>query len=307
MCLLRSFSIPVNKMNSSSAMRSAGVPVLRTLRSIAFAAAGLFFIMAAISLASPCAQQPLPPVLEKFDPALERIRTVSQAEAYIRAMLPAGATHAQIALAIEDFAARRFLHGYSSFSMCDNWLAYMAGGIWFDLKVPIDADDVLRFRTAICTQNTTVVQALLQRFGIDQSSAVFLGNKHIAPLARIDGRWALYDGDLEPLREGVVFLDEFSGRAFRMYANRTSQLYGEDFATMFQTAANNGGVRIAPPTRAMSVNGRIFHVVTWFFSWFGWAVFLGMGWFLGLLARRARASTGAAEFVASPVALSEPR
>lgn len=267
--------------------------MLQRARFVFFLLAGVFAGMTLLGLLAPCAHAPLPLVMERYDPDLGRITSVAAAEAFIRSRLPPNPRPADIALAVEDFAARRFLHSYSTFSFCDNWLAYLAGGLHYDLKVPIDADDVLRFPVAFCTQNTTVMQALFERFGIKSASAIFMGNKHIAPVANLDGRWALYDGDMEPLRTDVVFVEDLPKAAYDMYANRSSHLYSEDFARVAEFAANSGQIALGPPTRLTSRNGRIFQRVTWFTSWFGWAVFLVFaGLCHGVAARRMRSRGG---------------
>jgi hypothetical protein len=251
--------------------------VLKFLRPLLLAGALSLGSMTLLAAVLPCDGSPPPAVRERFSPELASIRSVSQAEAYIRSRVPPDASDAQIADAIEDFAQRRFVHGFSSYRMCDNWIAYLAGGFRYDLKVPIDADEILQYDRAMCTQNTLVIHALLKRFGIEYAAFTFWRPLHMAPAARIEGKWALYDGDIETKRTGIVSLDEvMQGDALEtIYAGflgNPEYPHAEDLGRQFKHAAKLGKVRLQDVNRSPGDNGRLFQAVTRIASWYGWLV-----------------------------------
>ena len=250
---------------------------LKFVRPLLLAGVLSFGSMTFLAAVLSCDGNPPPAVHERFSPELASIRSVSQAEAYIRARVPPNASQAQIADAIEDFAQRRFVHGFSSYRMCENWIAYLAGGFWYDLKVPIDADEVLQYDRAMCSQNTLVIQALLERFGIEYGAITFWYPLHMAAAARIEGKWALYDGDIEVKRNGIVSLDEvMQGDVLEtIYAGlpgNPDYPHAEDLGRQFKNTARLGKIKLQDVNETSGAKGRFFQAATRFASWYGWLI-----------------------------------
>lgn len=255
-----------------------GLKALRFLLAIGAIVFGVFTLLAQIT---PCTGAPFTPGHDRFDPRLGSIRSLDASEEYIRGELPTNATPEQTAAAVEDFVQRRFSHGFSEYTFCDNWLAYIAGGLWYDLKVPIDPEEILDHPQAMCSQSTLVIRALLERFHIPNAAITFWSPEHMAAAGYINGKWALYDGDLEPNKRGIVSFDDLlDGNVLpALYNSRPGS--AANLGTQFQNAARTGQIKLQDENRVQGTRGRLFQKLTDIASRFGWLVFALLWFFSG--------------------------
>ena len=266
----------------------------------------LFGSATLIALVIPCRDRPAELGRERYDPRLRSVDSVNAAENYVRGRVGPRATQAEVAAAIEDFAARRFQHNFSGFSFCRNWVAHLAGAMRYDLKVPIDPDDILKQPSAMCSQNAMVVQALLERFAIDFATVKFV-DEHMAVAARIGNDWVLYDGDLEIARNSPVILDspDVASAIELAYRQRTSLWQPGDPADMarhFARLVQTGQVTMESVNVRLGWRGEMLQRVEWYFSWFGWLLFLVS--FLALKVLRAKRRSPQARPAPVPVSFS---
>lgn len=103
----------------------------------------------------------------------------------------------QYANLLAKVVRKRFYHGYSSYSVQENWLASVAGAtIWYDLSAIVLPDDILKYPFAACSQQSIVMMECFKRKGIDYRKVGF--THHFALEGRIDGQWYFFDTNLEP-------------------------------------------------------------------------------------------------------------
>jgi hypothetical protein len=89
-----------------------------------------------------------------------------------------------------------FYHGYSHYSLKENWIAAMAGKIiWYDLSAIVLPDDIVKYPMAACSQQSIVFIECLRRKGISFRKVAF--DHHFAVEANFNG-WYFFDPDLEP-------------------------------------------------------------------------------------------------------------
>lgn len=209
---------------------------------------------------------------EVYDPALEDIDSLDKAEAYVRSTL-AGANPSRVATAaaIDRFVQRRFAHGQSHFALRENWVARAAGLLWDDLAMPITPDEVLKHRTALCSQQAMVAQALLRRFSIHFASVRFRNPGHFALAAQVEGGWRFYDPDMQPAGRTPLALDDVvAGRGL-------AAAYKGEFGPAFAGAGRRGDIAVTDYDGNPAVRGAAFERATRFLSGFGWLIF-GLGW-----------------------------
>jgi hypothetical protein len=253
-------------------------PTRAGLRMIDRALLGLALLFgAALIIANSVCSVPRLNISDQFDPDLQSIRSVDSAVAYVKGTRT-NASDAATATAIDGFVRKRFVHGYSQLKPCQDWLAYLAGYVWKDLRSPVLPDDILQFRRGACSQQSIVFEAVARKFGLDVASVRLTG--HFLPAARIDGRWIVYDTDRE--------IDPHSYRLDSLRAGDPAviALYGE-FGRQSDMAgqAQRGQIRVSEINSNPAPRASVFHRLTHLFSHFGWAIFLGL--FLARNAARA--------------------
>lgn len=223
-----------------------------------------------------CRRHALPPISETFDVRLQSIDSVNEAAAYVQGTHP-GAGPAALADAADEFVRRRFFHSYAKFKPCENWLAFLAGYLWEDLRVPVIPDDILLHRRAACSQQAIVFQAIVRRFGLETGSVRMVG--HFLSAVRIHGVWMVYDQDREITPRSYPLSQLLKGDP------RIEQLYGKfGTAVGFRQQAGRQEIAFGDINANPAPQATLFHNVTRFFSHYGWAVFAAM--FLALNSAR---------------------
>jgi hypothetical protein len=233
---------------------------LRAARRLVFIAA---VFSGAVSLRSvfPAPRGKLNLSRELFDPTLQDVQTLDAAAAYIRAKVGEGAEAEAVAQAADTFVRQRFAEGYSVFLPQQNWLAYLAGFIWDDLRAAVLPDDILKHRLAACSQQAIVLQALLERFGVDYASVIFPG--HFASAARIGGRWIYLDPHLEADQSKLRPVSDLRSE------HGVKAIYESSVHYAFIKGIASQG-RLTDINRFPAPQAAIFHKATQFFSDFGW-------------------------------------
>lgn len=255
---------------ASGALRSRTVRFGLAALSLTFGAATAF------TRSGECELRPLPEISDQFHPELTSIDTVDEAVDYVRVMLGAGPrSERQIAEAAATLVRKRFFHGFAEFRPCDDWLAFLAGYAWSDLRQPVLPDHALMFRRGSCNQQSMVFQAIVARFGLDYASVGFPamqgpGSGHFAAAVRIDGEWQLFDTNKEIPVDAVVPVSEVLAGG-----NILEDLY-PDHGRLWREAARQGDVWFRGINENPAPQAALLHRTTDFMSSYGWAVFAAL-------------------------------
>jgi hypothetical protein len=228
----------------------------------------LLFGAATLIASAFTARPPLPVTHEEFDARLKSIQSVDEAVAYVQGMNPRNDPRS-LADAADEFVRRRFVHGYSELLPAQNWLAYLAGFVWYDLKSPVLPEDVLKFRRAACSQQAIVFQAIVRKLGLDVRSVRLVG--HFVSAVKIGDDWRVYDAnrEIEPRSYPLSLLLEGDPRIQQIYDVAYKGLNVRGQAAEREIIPSEINANPAP-------RGALFQRVTYFFSQFGWALFLGL-------------------------------
>jgi hypothetical protein len=226
----------------------------------------------------------LPLVHEAFDPALQSISSVDSAADYVRSHTRA-TDPKSLADFADEFVRRRFYHSYSFFDPSDNWLAYLAGFAWLDLRSPVLPDDILRHPQAACSQQAIVFQAIARKLGFD--SGVVRLDHHMVVAVRIAGAWHLYDPDREISPRSFALSSLMAGdpRVLGIYGPAAKWIGISD-------PAKRGRVSVDDIDRNPAAHASLFDRGTRWLSRYGWALFLGLTLFR-LWSRRSRGKSPA--------------
>lgn len=137
---------------------------------------------------------------ERFDSSLGYIKSVRQLDNYTdsvaSAMGIAQGTYNYVEL-LNDILERRFYHGFSHFSLEENWIAALAGKfIKEDYACKVQPEEILQHGNAACSQQALVMMQVLRNKDISYRSLGF--PHHYALEAWIDGQWFFFDTNMEP-------------------------------------------------------------------------------------------------------------
>ena len=202
---------------------------------------------------------------EAFRPEFQAVTSVDQAVALLPALSgKANPSKRDLVLAADAFVRNRFVHGYSSYRYSDNWLAALAGLVWYKLPLPVMPAEILKHPTAACSQQAIVFQAMLAKLGVDYASVGF--TDHFAAAAKVDGEWVFYDANREIAPAHVPLRTVLSGQAI-------DRLYPADRDIKWVQDARAGEVWVVGVNQNPAPQATLFHQVTGFMSRFGWALF----------------------------------
>ena len=98
---------------------------------------------------------------------------------------------------LAEVVRKRFYHGFSHYSLKENWIASLAGVlVWHHLSAIVLPDDILKYPMAACSQQSIVMMECFKRRGVDYRKVGF--NHHFALEGKIYGQWYFFDTNMEP-------------------------------------------------------------------------------------------------------------
>jgi hypothetical protein len=176
---------------------------------------------------------------------------------------------AALAAATDEFVRRRFFHDFSKLRVRDDWLAYLAGFVWGNLRVPVLPDDILRYPQAACSQQSIVFQAIARRLGLDVGSVRL--KDHFVAAAKIDGQWQVFDPDRE------ISVRSYPLAALLKADPAVMTAYGAwGRSISLEAQAAHGEIRLTDVNGNPAPNGSLFQRLTHFFSHYGWLLFAAL-------------------------------
>jgi len=93
--------------------------------------------------------------------------------------------------------SERFYHGFSHFSIKENWIAAFSEKLFgYGLASKVKPDDIMQHPYAACSQQSMVMMSVLRRKNISYRSVGF--PHHFALEVSVDGKWYYFDPNMEP-------------------------------------------------------------------------------------------------------------
>jgi hypothetical protein len=219
---------------------------------------------------NPNAEQPPYDGKELYDPALARLNSLHTLTVYIDSTARASniaVTAAEYPLLIEQVLKKRFYHGYSRYTLADNWVAAVGEKIFgHALACTVYSDDILQYPYAACSQQAMVMMDLLKQKGIPCRHVAF--EHHYALEAQINGQWYFFDPNMEP----NMTLDNRSHHLWAANTDYLKQFYKERFSNqMLDYVFGNGlPASCGITNEATAPNAKLFHSITKPLSKWGW-------------------------------------
>ncbi|MGH2566239.1 MAG: hypothetical protein ACRDE5_17095 [Ginsengibacter sp.] len=137
---------------------------------------------------------------ELYDPSLSIINSVPQLIAYADSVaykhqLRTGTL--QYAELVSFIIRRRFYHGFSNYTLNQNWIAATAQYFFgMGLACPVNPDEILQYPCAGCSQQAIVLMEAMKRKSISYRSVGF--PHHYATELSFNNSWYFFDPDMEP-------------------------------------------------------------------------------------------------------------
>ncbi len=137
---------------------------------------------------------------EEYDPSLSYIKSVNQLNQHIDSILAEkkiAITTYECVFEITSIIRKRFYHGYSHFTLNENWIAAISGKlIDSGMGCKVQPDKILKHKNAACSQQAIVMMSLLRKKGISYRHLGF--PHHYALDVLVNGKWYFFDPNMEP-------------------------------------------------------------------------------------------------------------
>ena len=138
---------------------------------------------------------------EKFDSRLSYINSIKKLEDFtdsIAAAQKINTTSYNYVELLETVIENRFYHGFSHFTLSENWMAAIAGRfIKEDCACKVQPEKIIQQKgNAACSQQALVMMAVLRNKKIDYRSVGF--PHHYAMEVLINNNWYFFDANMEP-------------------------------------------------------------------------------------------------------------
>jgi hypothetical protein len=209
---------------------------------------------------------------ERFDTSLLYLNTIPKLEAHVDSIATAKALtigSVDYVVAIESVLENRFYHGFSHFTLNENWIAALVGKlVKEDHACKVQPQLIIQQPNAGCSQQALVMMALLRRKGITYRSVLFA--HHYAIEALIDGKWYFFDANMEPFITNEQRLESYwkhNADSLKKYYDG-NRFDGPDIDFKF---GKNHGVKNGPVNEIPAPRARFFQSATWLLSKILWA------------------------------------
>jgi len=206
---------------------------------------------------------------EKFDPALSELTSIARLEAYtdsLAATKQIGAGSYAYAALLGGIVENRFYHGFSHFSLSENWIAAVAGKfLKEDYSCKVQPAEILEHTNAACSQQALVMMQVLRDKKIPYRSVGF--PHHYALEIYADKEWYFFDTNMEP----VITKDQRCLAHWNHRNDIVKKYYDPAKHNDINYQFGNGEMAtVGVANEIPAQKAAFFHMVTGIFSKIGW-------------------------------------
>ncbi|MFZ4057015.1 MAG: hypothetical protein ACOYKE_02700 [Ferruginibacter sp.] len=208
---------------------------------------------------------------ESFNDSLSTLQTVDDLTAYTDSL--AAAQHINphsihYVSVIEKVLKSRFYHGFSHFTLNENWLAAVSGKLFEEgLACKVNPADIVHQSNAACSQQSLVMMAILRKKGFPYRHVGF--PHHYALEVLHNNEWYFFDPDMEPtlqMEERRLSNWKHQSDALKPFYD-TLRFKDLDFKFGIQQMATTGTINEIPAQHA-----HLFQTVTHYVSRMAWCI-----------------------------------
>ncbi|MEE2767709.1 MAG: transglutaminase-like domain-containing protein [Actinomycetota bacterium] len=214
---------------------------------------------------------------EEYSPDIAAITSMGEFEDRIRHEIQENALSGlDIPILVDDYVRNKFFNHESLIAWNHNWVlaamdSLILGRLFPTLFIThnMKPDDIIRFDHGLCNQQAIVFQKIMSNLGFEYGSVRFSSTDfgHFASAVKVNGRWYFFDPNLEPeydRRDPQLFDQILLGDRALL-----TQMYGNYFDSISSELIQLGDINTFPASR-----GALVQTMSFFLSWYGWALFL---------------------------------
>jgi len=206
---------------------------------------------------------------EKFDPRLSYINSIEKLETYTdsiaaaKKMKPRSFEYVEM---LESVISQRFYHGFSHFTLSENWIAALSGKLLKeDYACKVQPEKIIQQPNAACSQQSLVMMALLRNKGLGYRSLGF--PNHYAMEVLIAGEWYFFDANMEP----SMSRQDRMLSSWKHQNDNLKKYYDPNRCQLLDFQFGNAQTAIVGVINEVPAgNARLFHAVTGFLSMISW-------------------------------------
>jgi hypothetical protein len=206
--------------------------------------------------------------VELFDPSLAKINSIQNLIHY--ADSSAARDHIKngslgYAVLVSCIIRKRFYHGFSSYTLQQNWVAAIAQYCFgLSLASPVNPNEILQYPYAGCSQQAIVLMETMKQKNISYRSVGF--PHHYATELNFKNTWYFFDPNMEP----EIKVKERNHNKWKGSADNLKKYYNGNCTYLDWTFGKSIPAIFGIPNAAPAPRANIFQSVTKFLSKILW-------------------------------------
>jgi hypothetical protein len=233
----------------------------------------LFFLSLSILLLIPnffnvtLEQKPKYNKIEYFDPSLSKINSVQKLMSYADSLSQKKykRNSLQYSLVVSDVLEKRFYHGFSVYSLSQNWIAavtqYLLGHY---VANPVLPEDILKYPYAGCSQQAIVLAEVMKKNQVPYRSLGF--PHHYATELEFNNSWYFFDTNMEP----VMTVEDRNLKNWNHNSDQLKKFYHKNFAAINWGLGDGLKAEVGKIDAAPAPRASLFQIVTKYLSRLLW-------------------------------------
>ncbi len=211
---------------------------------------------------------------EKYDPGFMHLNSIESLTEKCRKELKTGGDSMSAVLLIDSLLKHRFVHGYSRYTLHDNYLIFiLSETIDKDISAKIIPDHIMQEPEAACSQQAIVFMEVLKGCGFNVRKVGL--HSHFCSEVQYNNAWHFFDTNQEADFSGLGAIpgikEMMNNRELIFYAYRKSALT-DSFA--LENAFDPSGYVLGEINEFPAKNMKLLHQLAGIFSHILWLVFL---------------------------------
>lgn len=212
-------------------------------------------------------KEPVYNKVELFDPSLSKINSIQKLIDYADSVSQNkyARNSLEYALVISDVMEKRFYHGFSNYSLKQNWIAaltqYFLG---HDVDNPVIAEDVLKYPYAGCSQQAIVLAEIMKREKVNYRSLGF--PHHYATELEFNNSWYFFDTNMEP----EISPEERNVTNWKHASDSLKKFYRKNFAAIEYGFGDSQKPEVGKINAAPAPRAALFQTITKYLSKLLW-------------------------------------
>ncbi len=216
---------------------------------------------------------------EAFTRQLTQLNTLEELDQRVKATFEhSHQDTVYIAHFIDSLLKKRFYHGYSEVQPDENWMAWLAGKLfWQDFLFHTTPKKIIQYPMAACSQQGILFQDQLQKLGIRFATTAMTKNKdlnsgHYAVSVWYKGGWHFYDTNLEAEFDSLEHPSYQEMIQHKTYKKAYEKKYNQHAQSFFK----NKSIKRVDINVIKGTKMAAFHLVTEYLSKYLWVLLLSI-------------------------------